>query len=296
MAGAVSGTRAGRRFTVMTPEHVPLEFAVGDLGARASALFVDVLAQWLVVFAVALAAGLLGLFRQAGENAVGAFLILGVFLVRNFYFTWFELRRGRTPGKRKMGLQVVARDGGPLTADLVFARNLTREIEVFLPLTILLAPDALVPDAPGWVTAATVLWVVALVLLPFTNRLHARLGDLVAGTVVVHRPEATLREDLAAAAQSSGAAVEYRFTERQLSVYGIHELEVLEDLLRRDESASRREAMAAVVRTIVRKIGWHGEPGRRIEPERFLRAFYAAQRRHLEGRLLLGERRERKSR
>src|SRR3546814_9024800 len=55
-----------------------------------------------------------------------------------FWFIGFELgSRAATPGKRLMGIRVVARDGGRLTADAVVARNLIRELELFLPLMML---------------------------------------------------------------------------------------------------------------------------------------------------------------
>ncbi len=47
-------------------------------------------------------------------------------LLRTFWFIGFELgARAATPGKRLMGIRVVARDGGRLTADAVVARNLS---------------------------------------------------------------------------------------------------------------------------------------------------------------------------
>src|SRR3546814_18926962 len=64
--------------------------------------------------------------------------MLGGFLLRNFWFIGFELgQRAATPGKRLMGIRVVARAGGRLTADAVVARNLIRELELFLPLTMI---------------------------------------------------------------------------------------------------------------------------------------------------------------
>ena len=49
--------------------------------------------------------------------------------------------RGATPGKRMLGLRVVARDGARLTGGAVIARNAMREIEVFLPLSFFFAHD-----------------------------------------------------------------------------------------------------------------------------------------------------------
>ena len=66
-------------------------------------------------------------------------LMLVFFFLRNFYFAAFELAwRGMTPGKRVFGLRVIDRGGGTLRADAIFARNLIREVEVFIPAMILM--------------------------------------------------------------------------------------------------------------------------------------------------------------
>ena len=279
-------------FVLETPEHVALEVELADLGSRAGAFLLDLALQ-----ASAIAAVVIPLIFFAGGEGSGllAPVILLTFLVRSFYFTLFEIAwQGRTPGKRALKLRVVARDGGPLTAAMVFARNLTRELETFLPLAAVLSPAALLPGAPGWAKALTVLWILAFTLLPLFNRRHARLGDLLAGTVVVAEPRPALLPDLAAEARDSADDEEFVFTPAQLALYGIRELQVLEEVLRRTPSAQKDSALAVISDRVRRKIGWAGDLP--PQPERFLQAFYAAKRAHLEHRLLLGERRERKVR
>lgn len=280
------------RFVLETPEHVALAVELADLGSRLGALVLDLALQLAAIVATVIA-----LVTVAGADAsgIGAPVILLTFVVRSFYFTLFEIVwQGRTPAKRALKLRVVARDGGPLTAAMVFARNLTRELETFLPLTALLAPQTLLPGAPGWAKALTVLWVLAFTLLPLFNRYRARLGDLLAGTVVVAEPRPALLPDLAAEARDSAADQEFVFTPAQLALYGIRELQVLEQVLRRPPSFQKDSTLAMISDRVRRKIGWPGDPPR--QHERFLQAFYAAQRAHLEHRLLLGERRERKVR
>jgi uncharacterized RDD family membrane protein YckC len=278
---------------IRTPEHVAVHFNVADIGSRAVAVILDVGLQLLAVFA--LIWGMATLFFWGGDVTV-ALVLVAFFLVRNFYFTFFELRwQGRTPGKRVLGLRVVARDGGPLSADLVFARNLTRELETFLPLSALLAPRELLAGAPAWANLATFLWIVALTLLPVFNRQRARLGDLLAGTVVVLEPKAKLLDDLVETTRRLEADTEYTFTTEELDIYGIRELQVLEEVLRRPHyDEEYRILLTQVTRKILRKIG--RDPEERVDPNRFLRSFYAAQRARLEGRMLLGHRRERKVR
>src|SRR6185369_3579209 len=69
--------------------------------------------------------------------------LLGAFVLRNFWFIYFETGpRGATPGKRWFGLRVATRNGEPLSPDAVVARNLVRELELFLPLAALVyQPD-----------------------------------------------------------------------------------------------------------------------------------------------------------
>jgi hypothetical protein len=130
--------------------------------------------------------------------------------------------------------------------------------------------------------------------MPCFNRLRLRVGDIVAGTMVVRLPRPILLPDLSAApAPGARAAVERAFTPEQLSLYGIYELQVLEELLRRDDGPGTRSAMAAVAKKIRKKIGYAAATPGDDDPA-FLRDFYAAQRAWLEGKLVLGTRRERK--
>lgn len=281
------------RLALLTPEHVAIDFRVADLGSRATALLLDLGIQIAFLIGLALALGSLG---WAAGDVLFAFLLIVAFAVRNFYFTWSEIRwQGRTIGKRALGLRVVARDGGPLTADLLFARNLTRELETFLPLSVLAAPEALVPGAPRWAQLAAVVWVLVLTLLPLFNRQRARLGDLLAGTVVVFEPKAELDVDLVEEGRSFGAVEEYVFTPEQLDVYGIRELQVLEQVLRRAPSDHRDELLRVICQKVKNKIDWDRERWQ-VQPQRFLQAFYAAQRLRLEKGMLFGRRRERKVR
>jgi uncharacterized RDD family membrane protein YckC len=276
---------------VVTPEGVPLRFQVAGLGERLGAFVLDC----GLLLAGALVVVLMSLLAVAAARGLGAALGLAAFfLLRSFYFTWFECRgAGATPGKRLLGLRVIDGHGGILTPEAVFARNFMREIELFVPLAVAVAPEALLPDQPSWARLASALWLVALVLVPLFNRDRLRAGDLVAGTLVVRAPRAVLLEDLSAEAPAAArrAAPAFDFTPSQLDLYGIEELQVLEKLLR--QGAARAGALEAVADQIQRKIGWpRGAP--RASARDFLQAFYTAQRARLERRMLLGERRQSK--
>ncbi|EYF06935.1 RDD family protein [Chondromyces apiculatus] len=284
------------RVTITTPEHVSLGFELAPVSSRFLAMLLDGAA----IAGSLLALGLLGILIQAGFSDVGAYpmalLLVALFFLRNFYFIFFELRwEGRTLGKRALGLRVIARDGGGLSAEMVFARNLTRELEIFLPLLALIAPASVLGGLSSWERAACGIWLLIIALMPFFNRHRARVGDLVAGTVVVVTPRATLLPDLVTAQVEGRRAPprELTFTDAQLDIYGIHELQVLEDVLR-GEVASSDELLASITERVQRKIGWHAR--NKVDPETFLRAFYQAQRKRLEQKMLFGKRQERKVR
>jgi uncharacterized RDD family membrane protein YckC len=237
------------------------------------------------------------------EGYALAFGLVVFFFLRTFYFSFFELIwRGRTPGKRLIGLRVIDRAGGPLRPSSVVVRNLLREIEVFLPLSVLMMPD--VVGNAGLVRLCATIWIGIFALMPLFNRQGLRIGDMVAGTLVVASPKAALLPDLVdRAAPHAGTAptmraqpVSDRFTfePQQLEHYGIYELQTLEAVLRRTDvhaSQTRRE----IADRIRRKIDWSSDADWNFKYDgivvEFLQAFYVAQRAHLERKMLFGKRR-----
>lgn len=294
-----------RRLALQTPEEVPLVFELAPIGSRVLAFTLDLLFIFTVVVVIALvfswASG--GYYTSDGDNLLEALLGLIIFFVWNFYFIFTELRwHGRTIGKRVAGIRVIARDGGPLTSDLVFARNLTRDIEWVFPLIAILDSSVLGIDSPALLVVCWV-WLGVMAFLPLLNRYHCRVGDLVAGTLVVAAPVERLLPDLIAEAAAAkeeaarrGKDDEYKFTQDQLDTYGIHELQILEDVLRRYPQQIDPELLQTIAHKIQMKIRWQPEPSQRVEAYPFLRAFYAAQRARLEHQMLFGQRREHKVR
>jgi uncharacterized RDD family membrane protein YckC len=276
-----------RRRTILTPEGVALDFTLAQVGDRLGAFLIDAVVIVVASAAVILLAGLSSLVARGVALAMG---LLAFFVIRNLYFTLFECAwRGATPGKRAIGLRVIDAHGGMLTPEAVFARNLMREIELFLPLLAAVAPGALLPDAPSWLARLSLVWLFVLALLPLFNHDHLRVGDLVGGTVVIREPRSDLREDLSDTRETEAHA-DATFTSAQLDLYGIRELHVLEALLR--QRHPNRAKLDAVARQIQSKIGWETSARIAIDSPRFLMTFYTAQRARLEQRLLLGDRRE----
>ena len=235
--------------------------------------------------------------------------MLATFLVRAFYFTGFELLwQGRTPGKRLVGVRVIDRNGGALGADAVIARNLMREVELFLPLSLWASLQLELLLGGSGESALALIWTGVFLLMPFFNRDRLRVGDIIGGTWVVREPKVEMLPDLSRAhlerkpathlGVSADGATPSRpaiaFTQEQLSVYGIYELQVLEDVLR-TTGAHADKTRAEVADRIQRKIAWT-QPGGpvRVGNRAFLEVFYTALRAHLEKGMLFGKRRESK--
>lgn len=277
-----------RRRELVTPEGLALPLTIASRSARAGALLLDLTLIFVTFFVIAILLGMMGLSMIDVEDdkvspavaVIIVMLILVVFLSRYAYFLFFELGpRGATPGKRGLGIRVAARGGGRLTAEAVIARNLMRDVEVFVPIVFLLSGGV------DWSTTgiAALVWLAVFVLFPFFNRDHLRAGDLVAGTWVVEAERHYLMKAMSVAPER--VAPVYRFGEAELSVYGEHELQVLERVLRQDNAQAQRQVMEA----ICRKIGWQPGDG---DERAFLDAFYAALRARLEQNMRFGKRKK----
>jgi uncharacterized RDD family membrane protein YckC len=278
--------REQRAIELVGPEGVPLRFELATVLERALAFSLDlfvILVLGALLIAPALFAG------SVVVDAFGITLLLGLFLIRYFYFFAFEVAwRGTTPGKRALELRVVARNGGRLETDAIFARNLMRDLELFLPLLVWVMPESLVGPSPPWLWLPATAWVFALGVLPFLTTERVRVGDLVGGTRVVRVPTRALLGDEARFTPTARGTI--GFAARHLAVYGEHELETLATLLRTlDRREVDEDELRIVTNTIARRIEYDGpEPQR--HPALFLRAFYIQQRAALERRLILGER------
>lgn len=148
---------------IRTPENLELTYALSGAGSRATAYLADLL---ILTFSI-----------QLAQNALVALLALPLppqwiagisamlgFSIINSYFILFEwLSNGQTPGKRMLGIRVIRQEGYALGFIDVLLRNLMRFVD-FLP----------------------AFYGVGMASLVLTTRCQ-RLGDLVAGTIVVQQ-------------------------------------------------------------------------------------------------------------
>lgn len=150
---------------VETPEHVVIDYEIAGLGSRSLAAIID------TAIIAGLIVALLLTTAQAGPwlgRALLPLVGLALFALLWGYFALFEgFRDGQTPGKRWMGIRVIRDTGHPVPLREAAARNLLRIVD-FLPPPYLLG----------------------ILCIAFHPR-GKRLGDLVAGTVVV-RDQAVL--------------------------------------------------------------------------------------------------------
>ena len=283
--------QAQKKFhSLTTPEGIILKVEVPALGARVSAYIHDFSLQMLSVLAFGFIALVTSIFMDAFRDIIGGLFLLYSFGIRKFYFVFFEIRwKGKTPGKKRQQLQVINRQGGALTNAALMLRNLIRELEFSVPFLFLLFIEELLPDAPWYLILFTLIWMIIFPLYPFLNPKHLRIGDLVAGTIVVQLPEALLLEDIA----HQKEPLKYSFTDKQLSFYGNYELQTLENIIQDLELGTHNDdVIVSIYEKIAGKIGWRRSHGESVDEKEFLRAFYIAQRAHLEKNLLLGKKKE----
>ncbi len=160
-------TNSSDTLQIDTPENVTFDYDVAGIGSRFLAALVDsiliVLLQIIVFGTLILLLGMDNLFSSDAPTWAIAVLSLVAFMFFWGYYIFFEfLWNGQSPGKRMVGLRVIRLDGLPVTAAEVVIRNLVRLLD-FLPTAY----------GVGVVTM-------------FVNEKSRRLGDLAAGTVVVH--------------------------------------------------------------------------------------------------------------
>ena len=276
---------------IVPPEGVPLYLDIAGVGVRLGAQITDVLITAIAAIALVVFIGAIGLSSPRTIMAIGMLLF---FIIRIPYYVFSELTwNGQTLGKRFMKIKVVSHDGGSLTTHSIVLRNLMKEAEVFLPGTLIFTLDQETPVF-SWIALA---WVIGVLLVPLMDRYCRRLGDMMAGTHVIHLPDPVLLADLAR--ESGSSEKRFTFLPHHLDHYGILELQTLEDVLRaaerRQQTPQAHKNQQNTIRTVVEKIRvkiGYADAVKETESVQFLSDFYNAQRAHLEQRQLFGDRRQ----
>lgn len=280
--------------TVITPEGVALPFVLATRGARAAALLIDLAMIGAAMIATTLTllwigGGIKGADLEGGTpqahalQALVVIWIIAMFLFRNAWFLFFELGpRGATPGKRLTGIRVAARGTERLTTEAVIARNIIRDIELFMPAVFIggAVASGSDTDLAGWAGA---IWFAIFMAFPFFNRDALRCGDVIAGTWVVEAPRRKLGQALSVSAPVSATDQAFQFTPEELGVYGEYELQTLERVLRDGRGPALDDVADAISRKIGRPYPYNAE---RV----FLESYYLQLRAQLEQGLRFGKR------
>lgn len=196
------------RESILALDNIRLDLPVASAGSRGLAALVDYFfVFWLIVVTLALCAALT-LWSRGWAVAA---MVACVFLVEWGYFAVLEVTtRGRTLGKMALDLRVVSADGSQAGAGSLVLRNLVRDLDLLAGLPLMLF-----------------------------DPLARRLGDRLAGTLVVHdrrREPRTVLHRVPAGWSAREVAVAERFVARAA---GLH------DPFARDEMAGRLLALVA---------------------------------------------------
>ncbi|MCM3567693.1 RDD family protein [Neobacillus mesonae] len=154
---------------IKTPEYVSLQFRLAGLGSRAAAFIIDQILLGIVNLVLLI----LLIVTMEGMSSLPAFFsdstmpiaiaIIAFFIINYGYFFFLEFfTGGRTLGKKLAGIRVIQENGHSITLLSSFIRNFLRLIDA-LPTGYFLG-----------------------IILVFFHSKHKRLGDMVAGTIVVH--------------------------------------------------------------------------------------------------------------
>jgi uncharacterized RDD family membrane protein YckC len=250
------------KLNIDTPEQIALEFSLATVGSRFLALALDTLIQvgcgLVLLTGVGLGAwGASFAPAQAGPWFL-AVAVLGLFVIYYAYFALFEaVWNGQTPGKRFIGLRVIHASGRPVSVFEAILRNVIR----------------IADQLPG-------IYAIGIVSVFVTER-SQRLGDLAAGTVVVHE-RAGRAETNEFAADAQAPAHTAPATQHGSANLTSEEIAVIELFFRRREQLDvyGREKAA---RKIAERMRERLKISERVDPEQLLEeivAEYKSQRRY----------------
>ncbi len=162
---STNSTNGGSSRGIVTPEAVVLDIETAGFASRLMAAVLDVLIIVAGLFVVSVIVAL-GLRNSTQSTLTTVMAVLAFGALFGYPIAFETLMRGRTPGKAALRLRVVGVDGAPVTLRETTLRAMGGIVDKLLP--------------PGGITG--VLFVLG------TSR-HQRVGDLIAGTIVIRDPQ-----------------------------------------------------------------------------------------------------------
>ena len=164
------------RVEIVTPENIAFEYRVAGPFRRLPAYLLDVLFRFVAMVAIVFRGPRMTLGTLGAGGMAVAIIFVAWFLMSWFYGALFEtFWNGQTPGKYLLRLRVLTVDGEPISAWQAVLRNILRAADA-LPTVALPGMDA---------KAAIIPLYMAGLFACLASRRYQRLGDLVAGTMVV---------------------------------------------------------------------------------------------------------------
>lgn len=237
---------------IVTPEAVVLDLEAAGIASRGLARALDAVIQALILLVLLLVAG--GLLGVSGDVAV-VLAVVGVALVVLGYPALAEIvMRGSSPGKAAFGLRVVTVEGAPVAARHAFIRSALGLVDFMLP--------------PGGLLAV-------LVALPSPR--NQRLGDLVAGTLVLR--ERSAAPPPAAVWFNPPPGLEGYAASIDVSGVSDGQLALVRSFLLRTLQLSSEARHALAVRLATPVAAAVGQPPPGVAPEPFLVCVVAAHQR-----------------
>ncbi len=232
---------------VETPERVRFRYRLAGPTRRAAAYLIDLLIRLALLVVLGMLVQLaFGIVDGAGQASQGVILVILFVLEWGYYVAFETAWSGRTPGKRALGIRVMKEGGYPLGFVDSVLRNLLRAAD-FLPF--------------AYATAALVMG---------ADSRFRRLGDRVAGTMVVTEERSAVPAPLALSPPPTAAELEPYPQRPRLTAW---ERESLELFLRRtDLGPARRQELAEMIAPGLARGGWAWPAQSRgtVDPARFL--------------------------
>ncbi len=170
-----SDSQLDTRVEIVTPENIAFEYRVAGPFRRLPAYLLDLLFRLLAIAAIAIGVSITFGSIGAGGMAL-AIIFVAWFVLSWFYGALFEtFWNGQTPGKYLLRLRVLSVGGEPIAAWQAVLRNILRAADS-LPIVALPGMDAKMSFFPLFMAG---------LFACLASRRFQRLGDLVAGTMVV---------------------------------------------------------------------------------------------------------------
>jgi uncharacterized RDD family membrane protein YckC len=151
---------------IETPEHVRFRYQVAGPARRAAAYLVDFVLRGVVLMVLSIIVSMVSIatWGSLAGFEMGALLVAFFVLEWGYYVFCEVLMNGSSPGKRALRLRTVQSDGLPITFLDSLLRNLVRAADI-LPF----------------------FYAIGLISMSLDSRFR-RLGDFVAGTLVIYEP------------------------------------------------------------------------------------------------------------